>query len=1331
MATTPKLTILTFPQELKGNVLTLNALIIPRNIDPLNSLIKGLGGGVPDAPAFAAANLVLQAKVIPDLSEFPSDLVASTPFSLMGVGIPATATDVFNTLAAQFDISVTDDQIKDPVKNQHTKKYLPLSYRNSFNFTNPRTPYAITDDAYECAVRDGKIYPGFKVSHPTKVSWGQVFAHILRNPDIARKAGFLQSSSITLTPPNADIFKNGGWLYVDITDTSDFFLQSQAEPDLIKKYAARIPPLTIGKDRNVFAAIQFPVLTATNPTPAGNFDQIFLEASEYDTGFAKIVHTYQPVNGNILKEFEDPESLPRKDLGVRLGWDDEQLVIWHNRQMSEDPDLPPGSKKRVDAPMGVSKYRIDARLAVPAGSPVNPWTSLANVKATSDLAVGPVTITTKNEETEFGTEVYPSQLDGNKASDFWLPSYFTQWTGRSLVIPDVEAAILHNAAAAGAKVDQTYEAVGLRKDQITTVAGVLKIADLPDLPGETSLDLRYSKIYDFRVRLTDFTGGGPVADDNPEPDNQGPAPISTLHFKRYVAPGQIIFPDNTVDGSNFTGASINIFRPRLGYPAVVFTGKYNNPITLLQADADAAISVPNAALPLGGTPGRDFGLLDPDVDRVEVTVEVKSLLMDNQLSTNGREAYIQLYQTHRTFAVDFSAELDIPVVFKDANVLSLGDPTDLLPLGLNPGDIDLMDEIVLPTSRDIRITLRAVCQPDMNYFGSDLSYNGLPISFLMRQESAVETNLFVGTGAAEQLQAVYLQPDAPPLAATEANILKIILGDLNNDNPPDLIQRFAGQAGVLNKNYTLVGQLGRQIQFGASRNIRHSLSPDCSNITFSTKSDLLNHWLVTIKLILNRDWTWDAMAVDSFLITRIMKFGEDGPITGAEVPVDVGYIRLGDSANVNSLNNPNRLQMDLMFIDAVEPKPIGNNFPDIIELQYQVIPQFRISPAPVSDGPLTLNIILPVTTCPSQIPELASAGIALSPYVSKDNYSATEAREKYLWLEFKEGPRDPYDAFFIRLLNYAPDPLLSNVSLELLENTYEPPLPIDPELMKVVTSGNDTDDDAGLDAMQELNPAVGSDKYYWVPLPHGLNASSPELFGMFTYEIRVGHYKHRITHKKKWCTAKGRHGRALSAAGVQHPAPTLFCIVTRNEKLIEVSAPHAMAVYNGHNVTAKPPKTEIWALLYAQVIQADGLAYRNILLGEKMLVTIHPQNDQELRRNKDAVVYSAMNWSNKEVEQVLMLMGLPIDSPLSVLCVEMMPRPETYLTIAEELNESVANAKVSATKSALNKTAEGKSAAAPDNPYAYDSNSPLSESLGRYRILRTSPLTKVPYVCCT
>ena len=1281
-----KLSILTFPQKLVGDSLSINVLIIPRNIDPTQPLVAG-------APAFQSANMQLQAKVISDLSIFPSDLVTSVPFALPGTGIPATATDVFATLATQFNISVTGDNHLPPDKNHFIQKYLPLTYRNAFNFTNPRTNYAKTDDSYACAVRSSVVNPAFPVSDPTAVSWGQVFAYLLRQPDLARSVGFIQSSTITITD---DTFRNGGWLWIDIAPGSDFYTEAQADTTLVKKFAARIPALQTNNNRNIFAAVQFPVLFDTYPVAAGNFDPIFLEASEYDTGFSKIVHSYQPVNGNFIKEEEDPDSLPTKDLGVRLGWDDEQLLIWQNRQMAEDPDKP-GS--RVDSPLGVSKYRVDVRIAVPSGDPVNSWTSLAMVQAKTDIALGNTPITANGKQFELGTDVYPSQLNGDTTSNFWLPSYFTQWVGKSLVVTDSEAAILHKTDQAGVQLQNLYNPI-----------------------GEGAPGLIYSNIYDFRVRMTDFTGGGPISTDEPDADNQGPAPVSTIHFKRYVAPQAVIWPDNPIDNLPFTGTSLKVSRPRLSYPAVVFTNKYADPIGLLKADSDAA-----AGDPTNGKLGRDFGLPDPDVDRVEILVEVKSLFMDNQLSKNGREPYIQLYTTYRSFPSDYNTELEIPITYVDASVLNLGDPTNLNALGLNPGEIDGRSEIILPTSRDIRITMRAVCQPDMNYFGSTLSYTGLSTSFFARQESTVEKNLFAGTGAENQLQGIYLQPDPPPVIFNESSRLKAFLGDLNANNPPDMVQRLANQLGVTSKGFTLIGKPGIQMQFGCSRAIRHSLSPDSSNITFSTKSDLLNHWVVAINLVLNRDWTWDAVKPDSFLVQRIMKFKTDGAIVGNEAPENIGYIRLGSAAGITALTNPNRLQLNLIYLDAVEPKPQPDMFPDTIELEYIITPQFKI--APEADDPLILKLELPVTTNPAQIPVIVSAGIALSPYIANKDYSATEAREKHLWFEFKEPPADPNDSFFIRLLNYSPDPLLSYLTTGILENTQEPALPVDPELIRAIASGNNTDDEAGLNAMQEMVPAEGSKLHFLIPIPPGLHSSSPELFGMFTYEIRAGH-------KKIWSTAQGRFGRQVRITGVQHPAPTLFCSVNRDELNLSVSAPHAMAVFNGVNLTARPPRTDIWALLYAQVTQADGKSNRNILIGQKVLLNNANFNLAVIPVgpiNKDSAVYSVNTWSNAEVSQILSILGLPVSSSLSVLCVEMMPGPDTYVNMVGEIIDTSRAQYTASVSAGIKSSAQQVNQPVQEAEVAESvgNNGPLFGGLGNFRILRTSPLTPVPFVCCT
>src|SRR6185312_12606963 len=120
-----KLTILTFPQELQGNTLSFNVLVIPKNMDPTLPLVPG-------APAFQSANLKLQAKVISDLSVFPSDLVTSTPVNLTGIGIPASAPDVFATLAAQFNVTAAADSAPAVDPNHYIRKYLPLSYRNAF-----------------------------------------------------------------------------------------------------------------------------------------------------------------------------------------------------------------------------------------------------------------------------------------------------------------------------------------------------------------------------------------------------------------------------------------------------------------------------------------------------------------------------------------------------------------------------------------------------------------------------------------------------------------------------------------------------------------------------------------------------------------------------------------------------------------------------------------------------------------------------------------------------------------------------------------------------------------------------------------------------------------------------------------------------------------------------------------------------------------------------------------------------------------------------------------------------------------------------------------------
>src|SRR5439155_15710570 len=147
-------------------------------------------------------------------------------------------------------------------------------------------------------------------------------------------------------------------------------------------------------------------------------------------------------------------------------------------------------------------------------------------------------------------------------------------------------------------------------------------------------------------------------------------PVAAVHFVRHVVPepvriaGLPTFPEHELDAF-FTGNQLEIDRPLLGYPAVVFTGKYADPIPLLQAASDAAVGKGS------------FGISDPDVTRVRIEVEVRTLRMDNMDSLSGREPYIHYYTTHRDFPEEFDDACEIPLEFRDIAVLNFGNPADL------------------------------------------------------------------------------------------------------------------------------------------------------------------------------------------------------------------------------------------------------------------------------------------------------------------------------------------------------------------------------------------------------------------------------------------------------------------------------------------------------------------------------------------------------------------------------------------------------------------------------------------------------------------------------
>jgi hypothetical protein len=1162
-----RLVLLPYLQRWDGASLNVRLLLIPRG-NPLDPLAPG-------AANFPSADFVFDIHLLTGLDSLPTPGGAS--FATFPSPAVPTAVPTFDALAAQYQIDPSPPTAARPPATR-VKKHLPTSYQQAVGFAPGRTPLVFTDDTYSCALQSPPPRPFKRLPPPNpRIGWGKVIAFLLRNPTLAAAAGLIRTLDISITPPS--LLKQGGFLYATLAASSDG-AALLGVPDGLKLYATRIPGL--GAPRDLFSPVQFPVVS---PPPALDYGEIFAEVDDYDDGWAKAVHTAQPRQLDPLKETPDG-TRPAKELGIRIGWDDEQVTIWMNRQID-------ATQAGLDSPIGVHGYRIDTRHPGDPG-----WNSL--VHAAGPLFVGGLSLGTFDGE--LSVEVHPVQLEAKKQGDLWLATYFCNWIGPPLVTLDNDLMRLSGGP------DNTADA---------------RVKGVP--PG---IELTYGKTYEFRVRFMDHTGGGPLAAGSPTVP--GPAPVATIPFRRFIrplAPVPTDRPPPVPDPAN-PPESITLNRPLLHYPAVACTGFYADPISLLLAD-----------LPAAKTEGREPGLPDPDVDRVQITVEARALAQD-PAATDGD--YMPLYQTTRDFPADPSQPLTLAFEWIDVK-----DASTLVPSATGP--------LLLPTARTLRLRIAALGRddPTLGYFGAQDVRTGPSIQVALRNESGDETTLFAPDLPSHRFSALFLQPD--PVIDPVVLFSQRAAGALNQ-RPADIAARLASTLGLRNDGLTLRARPGRRVVFGCASSLRHVIGPDGASLGFAAQSDLALHWLVVLRLTLDRDWSWDGLASDGLVVER------DGQVVGQFAPPR--------NVNRDALAAPDRTQTDLVFIDAIEPKPAPGTPPQELTPTYTVTANFRGSPG--SDPPLSLAIRLPVTTPPSQVPQIVSAGIALSPYQRTADYSSTEVRRRALWIELDSPPADTRDRYFARLLRNAPDPLISRAGEDVPE-TADPPLSVDPEWVRVIVQ-NEADDRAGVDAMQ---PMIASDSpLHWaLPLPPGADENSPELFGFFTYEIRVGHFD-------MWSTAQGRFGPPLRVAGVQHPPPPLPCTVLRNTQGIVISAPFALPVLDGQPMQPVPPRSKIWVMLYAQAEQIDGADRRNVLLARKPA----PWSRKTFEQARASNLYGEASFGTFDVELALFALGFALTAPLSVLAVELLPQDVTP----------------------------------PD---------PLGADLGGQRILRTSALTPVPAIC--
>src|SRR5260370_4507990 len=112
----------------------------------------------------------------------------------------------------------------------------------------------------------------------------------------------------------------------------------------------------------------------------------------------------------------------------------------------------------------------------------------------------------------------------------------------------------------------------------------------------------------------------------------------------------------------------------------------------------------------------------------------------------------------------------------------------------------------------------------------------------------------------------------------------------------------------------------------------------------------------------------------------------------------------------------------------------------------------------------------------------------------------------------------------------------------------------------------------------------------------------------------------------------------LRVAGVQHPPPPLVCQAARVKSAVLVRAPYATPTFNGANLRPLVPQTDLWALLYARVRQADGAAFRNVLLAQTQLFAPRAGNDPE--RAGVPILYGEGSFAANAVTSRLARLGL-------------------------------------------------------------------------------------------
>ncbi|KAH8704399.1 hypothetical protein GQ44DRAFT_732477 [Phaeosphaeriaceae sp. PMI808] len=706
--------------DASSNQLSMRILIIPRD----QFIVPFVPNNLDSKAFFPNAELKFNVRISQGFASGLPTLGSGTIARGITLTPEPTFISVFKSLLTTFGSNINGNPTRarpqGDLQPKFVRKHLPNSYRQATAYTPNGGTMFTTDNEYSCAMKQVRPKPYVPPTPKDfKPSWGELIASILRIPDFAVKAGLIRTSTVVILP---EALVDGGYLWLELDpQTATAIGVSDTSP--LKTFAARISPTKASTD--LFTPLLLPVIKTEDvghlpPVSGDSYDDMFREAEDYADGWAKAVHCVQPQSMTFVSE-KAGSSRPAKDLGIRVGWDDEQVTVWADRQLNPDPN-----KAGMDLfPLGIHGYRVDVRDKTASG----PWFSLNNAKG--EFGIG--TTSFGNITGELGVGVHPaSPMDVIEDRTYWMPMYFVNWTQTSLVGNDETAMKL----------------LGRYKSPNSTPPSQFPHVGIID----QTIQLRYGRTYEFRVRLMDHTGGGPTLQS--ANGILGHSPIAQVSFRRWIKPLAPQLISDIPILKNEPGAEtivdvIELKRPTMFYPGVVFTGyTYNgrDAITELISMADGIAAAP----PSSGNRVVEPGLPDPDVDRVEITVLVQTLTQD-PLATEG--SFMELYTTTRLLPNDLKEGVKTTLDWIDC--------ADIW----NPPDEQWTrssTSLRLPRARTIKLRIAALCREEAGsenlYFGAEDVRRGPQCVFILRRNGTVEPELFENNPTSYTINGFFLQP---------------------------------------------------------------------------------------------------------------------------------------------------------------------------------------------------------------------------------------------------------------------------------------------------------------------------------------------------------------------------------------------------------------------------------------------------------------------------------------------------------------------------------------------------------------------------------------------